>query len=137
MNRRAQGQDFCGAECPLALSANLFPQRNLRRLGHQLAHPRQHRPQLRLLQMSVQVRLALPILVEEEPARMLHLLVEIIVDAPGVLAARPDQREQFPAHLRLLPGLSFELRNHRKRFAIHSAPSIAHPKPFQRCPSAQ
>src|ERR1035438_4590313 len=66
---RVEGCDFRPGFATSRLgcwSPDLFPKRDLRWFGDQLAEPGQHRLQLRLLQVPIQMGFAGPVLVEQE-----------------------------------------------------------------------
>jgi len=102
---------------------DLLPKCDLGRLGGQLANSGQHRLQIWLLQMPLQMGLAGPVLVEEEQRGIIQRLMQVVIQAPVILAARGDQGEQFLPDLAFLPRLGFELGNYRKRFSVHGVRS--------------
>src|ERR1035437_4570660 len=104
-------------------SADLFPERNLRRLGNQLADPRQHGLQIGLLQVLIEVCFAGPVFVKEEERGVVRRLVQVVIKAPGILAAGGQQREQFLPDQASLARLGFELCDHSKRFCGHRGQS--------------
>ena len=77
---------------------------------------RQHGLEIGLLEMLIEERLAGPVLVEEEERRIVQRLVKVVVEAPGILAARVHQGEQFLPDQPFLARLGFDLRDHGKRF---------------------
>src|ERR1035437_10327776 len=64
-----------------------------------------------------------PVLVEQEHRWVIHRLVQVVIEAPGILAARGNQRQQFLPHLAFLPRLGFDLRSYSKRFVVHGGRS--------------
>ena len=116
---KGEDEDKDDSSGPRFLIRNPLPQRDLRRFGDHLGDARQNGLQIRFLQMPVEVLLACPVLVEHEQGRTVHSLVQIVVEAARVLAARRDQRQQLPAHLRFPARLGFHMGDDCKRFDVH------------------
>jgi hypothetical protein len=120
--------DYDNGDCDrrTTLFRNPLPQRDLGRFGDHLANPRQHAPQVRLLQVPVQVRLARPVLVKQKQSRVIDPLVQVVVEATFVLSTRSDQRQKFPAHIRFLPGFGIHVRDRSESVSENST----NPKKF-------
>src|ERR1017187_82686 len=76
--------------------------------------------------MPLQLRFAGPVLVEWEVRGIVQCLVQVVIQAPVILAARVNQRQQFLPYLAFLPGLGFDLCGHGKRFSFHEGQSLRH-----------
>jgi len=90
--------------------ADLLPQNNLRDVSQQRRNFGQHALHVRLLQVLVQMRFALPVFAKEKIARTIQRLVQIVIDAPGIFAARGKQREQLSTDFRFPAGSRFDCR---------------------------
>ena len=100
-------------------SADLLPKCDLGWLGDNWAKPRQHGLHIRLLHVLLQVRLGDPVFVKQEERMVIQGLVEVLIQTPGVLAARGDEGQQFMPDLAFLARLRFDLRGDGERIGVH------------------
>ena len=85
-----------------------MPQHDLWIFPQQRRNFAQHSLYIRLPEVIVQVRFALPVFIEEKFTGMLRCFVQIVIDAPGVFSARSQEREQLVADFRFVASSGFD-----------------------------
>lgn len=87
--------------------AEFLPKHDLGRLNQQLGDTSERSLKVWFSEVLIEERFAGPVLMKHERTRRTGLLVQIVIDTPGITPTGFNQGKQFVAHGGLLPGAGF------------------------------